>query len=109
MNQVVVNLITNSVKFTPETGQISIKATTEGEEAVIGVQDSGIGIAGEMRTRIFDLFTQVQSSESHGGLGIGLALVKDLVTLHGGSVQVRSEGLGKGAEFVVRLPLHPNP
>jgi PAS domain S-box-containing protein len=107
LNQVVVNLITNAVKFTPERGQISVKATTEGEEAVILVQDTGIGIAHDMLARIFDLFTQVESNTSHGGLGIGLSLVKDLVMLHGGSVQVRSDGIGKGAEFAVRLPLPP--
>jgi two-component system CheB/CheR fusion protein len=107
MNQVVVNLIVNAVKFTHERGQISVKATTEGEEAVIIVQDTGIGIAQEMLARIFDLFTQVETTTTHGGLGLGLSLVKDLVTLHGGSVQVRSDGIGKGAEFAVRLPLPP--
>jgi len=107
MEQVLTNLIVNAVKFTPEGGQISVKATTEGEEAVVLVQDTGIGIAHDMLARIFDLFTQVESPVSQGGLGIGLALVKDLVALHGGSVQVRSDGIGKGAEFAVRLPLTP--
>jgi PAS domain S-box-containing protein len=106
--QVFVNLINNAVKYTPPEGHIAVKATTEGDEAVVHVQDNGIGIAHDMLPRIFELFTQVESSRSasQGGLGIGLALVKDLVGLHGGSVQVRSEGPGKGSEFSVRLPLH---
>jgi signal transduction histidine kinase len=73
----------------------------------VKVSDNGVGIPHEMLPRIFDLFTQVESSRtlSRGGLGIGLALVKDLVAIHGGSVQVRSEGAGKGSDFIVRLPL----
>jgi signal transduction histidine kinase len=74
---------------------------------VVTVDDNGVGIPHEMLPRIFDLFTQVDgtSGRSQGGLGIGLSLVKDLVQLHGGSVQVRSDGPGKGSEFTVRLPL----
>jgi signal transduction histidine kinase len=74
---------------------------------VVHVEDDGIGIANDMLSRIFDLFTQVESSreQSRGGLGIGLALVKDIVTLHGGSVQVSGAGAGKGSHFSVRLPL----
>ena len=74
---------------------------------MVKVGDNGVGIPHEMLPRIFELFTQVESSRplSRGGLGIGLALVKDLVAMHGGSVQVRSEGAGKGTEFVVRLPV----
>jgi PAS domain S-box-containing protein len=106
--QVFVNLITNAVKFTPDEGRIWVKATTEGDEAVVRVEDTGVGIPHEMLPRIFDLFTQVDTPISHGGLGIGLALVKDLVAMHGGSVQVRSEGMGKGSEFTVRLPLNSN-
>ena len=82
-----------------------MKAASEGNEGVVRVEDTGIGIAPEMRPRIFDLFTQVQSPESHEGLGIGLAVVKDLVTRHDGTVQVESQGPGKGSEFSVRLPL----
>jgi signal transduction histidine kinase len=103
--QVIVNLVTNASKFTPDGGTIWLKAVTEGDEAVVRVEDTGMGIAPEMLPRIFDLFTQVQSSESHEGLGIGLAVVKDLVTRHGGTVQVESQGPGKGSEFTVRLPL----
>jgi two-component system CheB/CheR fusion protein len=105
--QVFVNLITNAAKFTPPGGHIWVKGGTEGDEGVVRVADDGIGIAHDMMPHIFDLFTQAESSrnQSRGGLGIGLALVKDIVTLHGGSVQVSSEGAGKGSNFSVRLPL----
>lgn len=105
--QVVVNLLNNAVKYTPEGGRIWLKATIEGDEAVVRVEDTGVGIDAEMLPRIFDLFTQEESSRSssEGGLGLGLTLVKELVTLQGGTVQVRSEGRGKGSEFTVRLPL----
>jgi PAS domain S-box-containing protein len=105
--QVFTNLIGNAIKYTQDGGRIWVKATTEGSEAVARVQDDGIGIPPEMLPRIFELFTQVDVSRtrSEGGIGIGLALVKNLVGLHGGSIQVRSDGLGKGSEFAVRLPL----
>jgi two-component system CheB/CheR fusion protein len=107
LEQVFVNLINNAAKFTPEAGRIWIKITTEGEQGVVHIEDTGIGIPHEMLPRIFELFTQVESArtQSQGGLGIGLSLVKTLVALHGGSVQVRSDGPGKGSEFSVRLPL----
>lgn len=107
LQQVFVNLLSNAVKYTQEAGQLTLKALIEGEEAVVKIQDNGMGIAEDMQPRIFDLFTQAENalSQSQGGLGIGLSLVKQLVTLHGGSVQVRSEGPGKGSEFTVRLPL----
>jgi len=107
LEQVFVNLLTNAAKYTPPGGRISVGATIEGHEVVAKVVDNGVGIRHDMLPRIFELFTQVDSSRAlaRGGLGIGLALVKDLVAMHGGSVQVRSEGLGKGSEFVVRLPL----
>jgi PAS domain S-box-containing protein len=105
--QVFVNLINNAAKYTPAGGRIWVKGTTEGDEVVVHVEDTGIGIPHDMLPRIFDLFTQVETSraQSQGGLGIGLSLVKNLVTLHGGSVQVRSDGPGKGSVFSVRLPL----
>ena len=106
LHQVFSNLLSNAVKYTPERGAISVKVTTEADEAVVRVSDTGVGIPHDMLPRIFDLFTQVETQVSHGGLGIGLALVKDFVALHGGSVQVRSEGVGKGSEFMVRLPLN---
>lgn len=105
LHQVFVNLITNAAKFTPEHGEVLVKGTTEGDEAVVQVEDTGVGIPHDMLPRIFELFTQMEVDLSRGGLGIGLALVKELITLHGGSVQVRSEGTGKGSEFTVRLPL----
>jgi PAS domain S-box-containing protein len=111
LEQVFVNLIQNAAKYTPEGGRIWIKGSTEGPEAVVRVQDSGIGIPHEMLPRIFELFTQVESSrpQSQGGMGIGLSLVKSLITLHDGSVQVHSDGEGKGSEFTVRLPLTTAP
>jgi two-component system CheB/CheR fusion protein len=105
--QVFGNLLTNAAKYTPPGGQVWVKVTTEADEAVVRVEDAGVGIPPEMLPRIFDLFTQVESSraQSQGGLGVGLALVKNLVELHGGSVQAKSDGIGKGSEFTVRLPL----
>ncbi|HET8945866.1 MAG TPA: ATP-binding protein [Candidatus Polarisedimenticolia bacterium] len=105
--QVFVNLLNNACKFTPEGGTIWIKGTIEDQEAVIQIKDTGVGIPTELMPRLFELFTQAESSRtwSEGGLGIGLSLVKNLVTLHGGSVQANSDGPGKGSEFTVRLPL----
>jgi two-component system CheB/CheR fusion protein len=107
MEQVFVNLLNNAAKYTPPGGQIWVEGTTEGREAVIHIRDTGVGISHEMLPHIFDLFTQAESSREQwdGGLGVGLALVKKLVALHGGSVQVRSEGESKGSEFSVRLAL----
>ena len=105
LHQVFSNLLSNASKYTPERGAICVEVTTEADEAVVRVTDTGVGIPHDMLPRIFELFTQVETHLSHGGLGIGLALVKDFVALHGGSVQVRSEGVGKGSEFMVRLPL----
>ena len=105
LQQVFSNLLSNAVKYTPERGAICLEVTIEADEAVVRVTDNGVGIPHDMLPRIFELFTQVETQLSHGGLGIGLALVKDFVALHGGSVQVRSEGVGKGSEFMVRLPL----
>ena len=107
LQQVFGNLLTNAAKYTPPGGRIALQATLEGHEAVVKVSDNGVGIPHEMLPRIFELFTQIEGSRplARGGLGIGLALVKDLVAMHGGTVQVRSEGDGKGSEFTVRLPL----
>ena len=105
--QVVGNLLNNACKFTPRGGRISLTVEQEGEQAVIRVRDSGIGITAEQRPRIFDLFVQVDTSleRSVSGLGIGLSLVKNLVEMHGGTVEVQSAGIGHGSEFVVRLPI----
>ena len=110
IRQAVVNLLENAVKYTPEDGNIWLKFSTEGQEAVIRVEDNGIGINKDALPGLFDLFTTARrnitaSNQLGAGLGLGLPLVKELVTLHGGTVQVRSAGPGKGAEFVIRLPL----
>src|ERR1051326_647410 len=110
--QVFSNLLNNASKYTktPEgsAGKISVTAERDGLTAIITVRDSGIGIAPQMLPKVFEMFTQVGRSigQSEGGLGIGLALAKSLVEMHGGAIEVRSEGLGKGSEFVVRLPLN---
>jgi len=102
-----VNLLANAAKYTPEGGDISVQVYSEDEHAVIKVKDSGIGIPREMLTRVFELFTQVEPTldRAQGGLGIGLTIVRHLTELHGGMVSATSEGLGKGTEFSVRLPL----
>jgi PAS domain S-box-containing protein len=105
--RVVLNLLGNALKYTPRGGCVWLKATQEGDEALLRVEDTGIGIAPEVLPRIFDLFTQERQAADlvPGGLGIGLTIVKELVGLHGGAVQARSAGAGQGAEFTVRLPL----
>jgi len=101
------NLLNNSAKYTEPGGTVSLSAKRQGKEAVVRVCDSGVGIPTDILPRVFELFTQVDRTlnRSQGGLGIGLALVKQIVDLHGGAVAVHSDGVGKGAEFVVRLPL----
>lgn len=107
LTQIVSNLLNNAVKFTPANGTIVLSAGSSGDFAVIEVRDSGAGIAPEQLTRIFDMFTQIPSSDgnTHGGLGIGLALVKGLAELHGGQVHVHSDGVEKGSVFRVTIPL----
>jgi PAS domain S-box-containing protein len=106
LEQIVVNLIGNAVKHTERGGSLAVSGGLEGDEAVIRVRDDGEGIAPELLPRIFDLFVQGHppGARASGGLGIGLAIVRSLASLHGGRVEAHSEGLGKGAEFVVRLP-----
>ncbi len=105
--QVVGNLLTNAAKYSEANGHIRLTAERDGGVAVLRVGDTGIGIAKDMLPRIFELFVQVDhaSTKAQGGLGIGLTLVKNLVEMHNGTVEARSEGLGKGSEFVVRLPI----
>ena len=105
--QIVANLLNNAAKYTPEGGHIQVLAEREGNEAVITVLDSGIGLTPDMLPRVFDLFAQVDRSvvRAQGGLGIGLALVKRLVEMHGGAVAAFSDGPDRGCRFVVRLPL----
>lgn len=105
LQQVLVNLLQNAVKYTEYGGQIFVKLYVEGKFAIMKVEDTGVGISAELLPRIFDLFTQAEFASDRGGLGIGLSVVKDLVTLHGGNVQVRSDGIGKGSTFTIRLPL----
>ena len=107
--QVMSNLLTNAAKYTPEGGHIWISAAVEYGATAIRVRDDGVGIPTEMLSRVFDLFTRVEPVGNGGaeGLGIGLALVRRLVELHGGTVEVLSEGPGRGSEFVVRLPALP--
>jgi two-component system CheB/CheR fusion protein len=105
--QVVANLLNNACKYTEEAGQIHLNGRQEGPEMVLRVKDNGVGIAPEMLPRVFDLFAQADHTlnRAEGGLGIGLTLVKSVVELHGGRVEAFSEGLGRGSEFVVRLPV----
>jgi two-component system, chemotaxis family, CheB/CheR fusion protein len=106
ITQVLSNLLTNATKYTPVGGEIAIGARLESPGLAMFVRDNGIGLAPEMITRVFEMFNRVQTQvdRSEGGLGIGLALVKGLVELHGGRVVARSAGLGLGSEFVVSLP-----
>jgi signal transduction histidine kinase/CheY-like chemotaxis protein len=106
LEQVINNLVANAIRFTPAGGRIEVRVRRENGAAVLQVSDTGEGIPPEDLPRIFDLFAQVDESGDHrGGLGIGLALVEQLVRLHGGAVAAYSEGLNTGSHFVVRLPL----
>jgi len=109
--QVVLNLLNNAAKYSDRGGHIQLSVEREGDDAVVTVKDTGIGIAADQLPRVFDMFTQVGGSpeRSQGGLGIGLTLVARLVNLHGGQVEARSEGLGKGSAFAVRLPVAVDP
>ncbi|MCA1853303.1 MAG: response regulator [Beggiatoa sp.] len=112
LSQIVSNILNNAAKYTPDSGQISLQIETasrdggSAEEVLIRVKDNGTGIPPEMLPEVFDLFTQVDQAldRSHGGLGIGLALVRKLVEMHGGSIEAHSDGVGHGSEFFVRLP-----
>jgi signal transduction histidine kinase len=107
LTQVFANLLNNAAKYTDPGGRIEIAVEREARGAVVSVTDSGVGIAKDMLPRAFDLFAQVgdRHARSKGGLGIGLALVRSLVELHGGTVEAHSEGEGRGSRFIVRLPL----
>ncbi len=109
LEQVVTNLLNNAAKYTEEGGQVWLTAEAAGQAVLIRVRDTGIGIPPEKLPHVFGLFTQVEESRkrAEGGLGIGLALVKSLVEMHGGQVEAHSAGPGQGSEFVVRLPVAP--
>jgi PAS domain S-box-containing protein len=103
--QVVANLLNNAAKYTDPGGRIGVSVEQQGSEAAIRVHDTGVGLAPELLPRIFDMFAQADRARGAGGLGIGLALAKMLVDLHGGRIEAKSDGPGQGSEFAVRLPL----
>jgi PAS domain S-box-containing protein len=108
--QVFGNLLNNAARYTRGKGEIYVAARRDGSEVVVSVRDTGIGIAKDVLPRIFDMFAQGDSaSRGQGGLGIGLTLARSIVGMHGGSIEARSEGVGRGAEFIVRLPGAPKP
>jgi PAS domain S-box-containing protein len=109
LHQVVVNLLNNAIKYTHRGGTVWLTSTADHSHFQIQVKDNGEGIAPGLLPKIFDVFTQAEGADSHrgSGLGMGLAIVKQIVSLHHGTIDVRSEGKGKGAEFIVRIPLRP--
>jgi signal transduction histidine kinase/DNA-binding response OmpR family regulator len=111
IQQVVWNLLTNAVKFTPEGGQVTVTGTNSGGKVLVRVEDSGQGIAPEFLPYVFDPFRQADASTTrrHGGVGLGLAIVKQLVQAHGGTIRAASEGVGRGAAFTMELPARAVP
>jgi CheY-like chemotaxis protein len=107
LTQVISNLLSNAVRYTPRSGVISVFAAREGESAVLSVKDNGVGIAPEALTHVFEMFYQGNGGrrESGAGLGVGLTLAKSLVEMHGGTIDVDSAGEGSGSLFTIRLPL----
>jgi signal transduction histidine kinase len=103
----VVNLLNNAAKYSDRGNHITVTADREHDQAVLRVRDTGVGIPPDLLPHVFDLFTQADRSldRSQGGLGIGLTLVQRLVELHDGTVEAHSEGVGRGGEFVVTLPI----
>jgi len=108
MVQIAVNILNNAAKYTPDCGHIKVSLRLAADDVIVEFADDGIGMAPELVPHVFELFTQAErsSDRSQGGLGLGLPLVKNLVRLHGGSIQVQSAGLGKGSRFTLRLPRH---
>ncbi|MBA4065594.1 MAG: hypothetical protein C0501_18145 [Isosphaera sp.] len=106
LEQVLVNLLTNAAKYTPDGGRVEVAAEADGGEVVLTVRDNGVGVPPGQAEAIFELFAQLPDtlSRSKGGLGVGLAVVRELVALHGGTVRCHSDGPGTGSAFVVRLP-----
>jgi signal transduction histidine kinase/CheY-like chemotaxis protein len=109
LEQIIENLVTNAAKYTAPGGKIDVEIDHPRDEAVLRVRDNGMGIPAELLPRVFDLFSQgdIRLDRSQGGLGIGLTVVRRLVELHGGKIEARSEGPGRGAEFIVRFPALP--
>lgn len=107
MAQVISNLLINAAKYTEPAGRIAIRAQQEGETVCVAVQDSGVGISAELLGRVFDMFEQGHGGGRHskGGLGVGLAIARSIVQLHGGSITASSPGINQGSEFTVRLPM----
>jgi PAS domain S-box-containing protein len=107
IQQVMINLLRNAARYTPPGGRVSLSVAAEGGEGVVRIHDTGVGIPSGQLREIFELFAQghPDNVESRAGMGIGLALARELVELHGGTIQARSDGVGKGSEFIVRLPL----
>src|ERR1044071_5791876 len=106
MEQIVANLVGNALKFTPAGGTVGVSVRRIGDDALLEVRDSGVGMSEELRARVFELFVQGDSAldRGKGGLGIGLTLVRRLAELHGGTASAASAGAGKGASFTVRVP-----
>jgi PAS domain S-box-containing protein len=106
LSQVFSNLLINAAKYTDPGGHIQLRATREGNDVVVAIRDDGIGISAEMLPRLFTMFSQADAAleRAEGGLGIGLSLVRGLVMLHGGGIAARSDGIGRGSEFTVRIP-----
>jgi PAS domain S-box-containing protein len=111
LEQVLTNIVTNAVKYTPAGGRIRVKLRADGDDAVLDVEDDGFGISPELMPHIFDLYTQSERTldRARGGMGIGLTLVRRLVELHGGTIVASSEGEGRGSTFTVRLRRIPQP
>ena len=109
MHQVFVNLVGNAIRYTPAGRRIWVTAVQQGKSVQVKVQDEGIGIAPDVLEHIFGMFSQGRDTAMRGGLGIGLSLVKQIVELHGGSVQAQSDGPDKGSIFLVSIPLRQQP
>lgn len=110
LQQIVTNLLTNAIQFTPPKGSIAVTLTADGDESVLRITDTGLGISAELLPSVFDQFRQGAGGlmRKHCGLGLGLAVVRQLIDLHGGAVQVESRGPGQGSTFILRIPREPD-
>jgi CheY-like chemotaxis protein len=104
MTQVITNLLTNAAKYTPQGGLVHLGTRFEAQHLILYVRDNGIGLTGEQMSQVFEMFSRIDTDRVEGGLGIGLALAKGLMELHGGSLRVQSSGLGQGSEFQMLIP-----